>query len=131
MSLLDQLAEGRIQEALQEGAFDDLPGAGKPLELDDDSFVPEHLRTAYRVLKNANCIPPELAQRQEIRSLEDLIEALAEDGREEAVAERSEAQRRLTVLRARLEASSGPGRSMHVAEAAYRDALLQRLHRGD
>jgi len=31
--LLDALAEARIEEALAAGAFDDLPGGGRPLEL--------------------------------------------------------------------------------------------------
>jgi len=48
------LAERRIEEAIARGEFDDLPGAGRPLELDDlDPLVPEELRLACRILKNA------------------------------------------------------------------------------
>ena len=48
------LAERRIEEAIERGEFDDLPGAGKPLDLDDlDPLLPEELRMAYRILKNA------------------------------------------------------------------------------
>ena len=35
MNLLDQIAEARIQEAIEQGELRDLPGAGKPLRLDD------------------------------------------------------------------------------------------------
>ncbi len=58
--MLDFIAEQRIAEAIENGDFDDLPGSGKPLELDDDSLVPEELRLAYRVLKNAGFVPPEI-----------------------------------------------------------------------
>ena len=53
MALL-YLAERRIEEAIARGEFDDLPGAGRPLELDDlDPLLPEELRLAYRILRNA------------------------------------------------------------------------------
>ena len=58
--MLEFIAEQKIAEAIANGDFDDLPGAGKPLELDDDSLVPEELRLAYRILKNAGFVPPEV-----------------------------------------------------------------------
>ncbi len=127
MDFLDRMAEQRIQEAVEQGEFEDLPGAGKPLELDDDSMIPDHLRTAYRVLKNANCIPPELAERQEIRRLEDLIDALYADASAEAAAERTQAERRLALLRARLESRVGGRSSLADHDEAYRERLLRRL----
>ena len=127
MDFLDRMAEQRIQEAVEQGELEDLPGAGKPLELDDDSMIPDHLRTAYRVLKNANCIPPELAERQEIRRLEDLIDALYADASAEAAAERTQAERRLALLRARLESRVGGRSSLADHDEAYRERLLRRL----
>ncbi|MCK7495402.1 MAG: DUF1992 domain-containing protein [Comamonadaceae bacterium] len=62
VGLLDALVEQRIARAIAEGAFDDLPGAGKPLILDGDRLIPEDLRVAYRVLKNAGYIPPEIEE---------------------------------------------------------------------
>ncbi len=53
MRYIDKLAEPRMQEAVGRGEFDNLPGTGKPLALDDDTFVPPELRVAYRVLQNA------------------------------------------------------------------------------
>ncbi|ABM61317.1 DnaJ family domain-containing protein [Halorhodospira halophila] len=134
MSLIDQIAERRLEEAVEQGELQDLPGAGQPLVLDDDSMVPEHLRTAYRVLKNANCIPPELAERQEIRSLEDLIDALYTDASDQAAEQRSQAERRLSLLRARLESSGRGDDALCVAEQRYRERLLHRFSgpdRGD
>jgi len=40
MTALDDLAERRIRQALADGEFDDLPGAGLPLDLDNDALVP-------------------------------------------------------------------------------------------
>jgi hypothetical protein len=48
------LAERRIEEAIARGEFDYLPGAGRPLEPDDlDPLIPEELRLACHILKNA------------------------------------------------------------------------------
>jgi hypothetical protein len=63
MLALEMLAEKKIAEALERGELDDLPGAGKPLDLDDDALVPEDLRLAYRVLKNAGYVPQDIGER--------------------------------------------------------------------
>ncbi|RUM87223.1 MAG: DUF1992 domain-containing protein [Thermodesulfatator sp.] len=81
--IFQKLAEERIQEAIRNGEFDDLPGKGQPLQMEDLSFVPEEVRLAYKVLKNAGFVPPELELRREIRSLEDLLESLGEEEMEE------------------------------------------------
>lgn len=59
MRLLDALVEQRIAAAAARGEFDDLPGAGAPLTLDDDALVPEEVRVANRILKNAGFVPPQ------------------------------------------------------------------------
>jgi len=80
MEIVRKIAEERIRRAMEEGEFDNLANIGKPLNLEDDAFVPEDLRAAYRVLKNAGCVPPELQLRREIVSLKDLIETIDDDG---------------------------------------------------
>jgi hypothetical protein len=72
---LHRLVEERIQKAQEEGAFDNLPGKGKPLELDDDSTVPQDLRLTFKVLKNAHCLPIEMELRKEIFNLRQLLNA--------------------------------------------------------
>lgn len=74
-----KIAEQRIREAQERGEFDDLPGRGQPLRLEDDSNVPEDLRLAYKILKNANCLPPELEAKKEIRQMEDLLESIPDE----------------------------------------------------
>ncbi len=75
-TILDKIAEERIREAAERGEFDDLPGKGKPLALEDDSHLPPDIRLAYKVLKNANCLPAELQLRQEIRTTEALLSGI-------------------------------------------------------
>lgn len=71
--IFDKIAEERIRESIERGDFDDLPGKGKPLDLEDDSHLPDDLRLAYKILKNAGCLPPELELRKEIRTTEALL----------------------------------------------------------
>jgi hypothetical protein len=73
MSGLQDLIEKKIKEAQEKGEFDNLPGRGKPLKLEDDSRVPEDLRLAYKILKNADCLPPEIELQKEIRQMEDML----------------------------------------------------------
>lgn len=76
MWLVDELAEQHIKAALEKGELSNLPGSGKPLQLDDDSHVPPELRAGYRLLKNAGFLPPELELRREAMEVNDLIRNL-------------------------------------------------------
>lgn len=69
---LHELVERRIADARRQGAFDDLPGQGRPLVLDDDRLVPEEVRVAMRILKNAGVLPPEIEALRELQSLRGL-----------------------------------------------------------
>ena len=79
MGLFDTLVEKRIKAAQQEGAFDNLPGKGKPLNLEDDSGVPEDLRLTFKILKNANCLPIEMELRKEYFNLRKLLDAAIDE----------------------------------------------------
>ena len=76
MWLIDQWAEQRIVEALNNGELDNLPGTGQKLVLDDDTHVPPELRAGYRLLKNSGFLPPELLQRKEAVELHELLNGL-------------------------------------------------------
>jgi len=88
MLTLDLLAEQHIREAQARGEFDGLPGTGAPLTLGDDALVPEELRVAYRMLKNAGYVPPELEAHCELRELEQMLQAVEDDGRRSALLSR-------------------------------------------
>ena len=70
MHAFDTIVERRIREAVDRGEFENLPGTGEALILDDDPFIPEDMRMAYRILKNAGYIPPEIELRRDISVLE-------------------------------------------------------------
>nr|WP_246325426.1 DnaJ family domain-containing protein [Dissulfurirhabdus thermomarina] len=74
------IAEQRIREAQERGELDDLPGAGRPLRFEDDTFVPPDLRLAYKMLKNAGYLPPELEEERELRSTAELLRHLEDEG---------------------------------------------------
>lgn len=84
--LFQRIAEQRILETQRAGAFDNLPGKGKPLELEDLSSVPEELRIGYLVLKNAHVLPPEAELVKDIHTLEDLLKHVEDEGERRALA---------------------------------------------
>ncbi|NML31022.1 DnaJ family domain-containing protein [Paraburkholderia antibiotica] len=78
MKLLDALVEQRIAAAAARGEFEDLPGAGAPLTLDDDALVPEEVRVANRILKNAGFVPPAVEQLRALRDLQTELNAVSD-----------------------------------------------------
>lgn len=79
MRAISRIAEERILRAIAEGKFDNLQNVGKPLIFEDESWIPEDLRLAFRVLKNAGVVPPELELRGEIMNLRSLIDTIDDD----------------------------------------------------
>lgn len=73
MDAIQLIAEERIRAALEQGDFDDLPGRGKPFDFEDESHIPEELRMAFKLLKNAGFSRDETEDRKEAQ---DLVEAL-------------------------------------------------------
>jgi hypothetical protein len=122
MMLLDAIAESRIAAAICAGEFDDLAGTGSPLVLDDDSAIPQTLRVAYRILKNAGYLPPEQQLRKEISQLESLLLQV------ECDAEADQLRSRLLLLKTRL-ALQGRDVNLLTQEGAYRQKLLRRMTR--
>ena len=62
--------------AQKKGQFKNLAGSGKPLKLEDDSYIAEELRLAYKILKNADCLPPEVELKKEIAHTEELLRGM-------------------------------------------------------
>ena len=75
----NRIAENRIREAIEQGEFDNLPGAGKPVNLEDYFSTPEDLRMAHSILKNANCRPMEVELLAEIARLEQALSTAGDD----------------------------------------------------
>jgi hypothetical protein len=86
MSWIEIIADRKIRDAQEEGAFDNLPGKGQPLNLDFDPRVPPELRAAYRMMKDAQLLPDWIQLDKEIRQRQ-----AQWDARVEAYAARREA----------------------------------------
>ncbi len=120
MLWFEAIVEQKIRAASERGEFADLPGQGRPLDLTADPLVPEDLRVAYRILKNAGFLPPQLEARKEIYDLQQLMRGM------DAGPERSKALRKLHLLNTQLAASQRGGRNLRV-EAEYYERLVERL----
>ena len=72
----DRIIEERIRRAQQKGEFENLEGTGKPLIFEKDGQVAGELRLTYKILKNADCLPPEIELKNEIKRTEDLLSGM-------------------------------------------------------
>lgn len=76
---LERLAERRIQEAIEAGVFDNLKGAGEPLkDLEDNPFVPDDMRVAFKVLQNSGYAPDWMTVAQEIETAKERLDWAAD-----------------------------------------------------
>ncbi|AQT86596.1 hypothetical protein ERICIV_02110 [Paenibacillus larvae subsp. larvae] len=122
MDVFSMIAEQKIQEAIQKGEMDNLPGQGKPLVLENWSSVPEDLRLAYKILKNSGHLPEEMQLHKEMVSLEELI-VLCQDS-----SERHELQKRLNAKQLRLQMlMEQRGGTISTAWNRYRSKIENRL----
>ena len=119
MWLLDEWVERHISDAQRKGEFDNLPGSGEPLVLEDDSHIAAQLRAGYRLLKNAGCLPPELEQRREAVELVDLLKSVRKDDPRHI-----ELSRRLTLIELKLRQA---GVSTDFLRGEYCERLMQRI----
>ena len=119
MWLLDEWVERHISDAQRKGEFDNLPGSGEPLVLEDDSHIAPQLRAGYRLLKNAGCLPPELEQRREAIELVDLLKSVRKDDPQHI-----ELSRRLTLIELKLRQA---GVSTDFLRGEYCERLMQRI----
>jgi hypothetical protein len=77
----DRIVEALIQEAMARGEFENLPGAGKPIDLSDYFNTPEDVRVAQAMLKSADILPVEVELLQEILALKELILTTNDEGK--------------------------------------------------
>ena len=98
MDCLARIAEQKIAQAIEKGELKTTGWENRPLPLEDDHLVPEDLKMAYKIMKNAGYLPPEIETRKEITRLEQLI-AKTEDEHQ-----RVQQMRKLAVLMLKVEA---------------------------
>ena len=78
---LRRLADRRIEDAMREGKFDNLPGAGQPLEL-EDMPAEENARLmwwAIRLLKQNDFIPEEIRWHKALDRLREMLNSLIDE----------------------------------------------------
>ena len=71
--------ERKLEEAARAGAFDHLPGAGGPIDLDINPYVPAEWRLAFKILADHKIVPEFVERRKEIEAIRAEIDALRQD----------------------------------------------------
>jgi hypothetical protein len=96
---LEKVLEEQIQRAMAEGKFDNLKGAGKPLNLDDYFATPEDIRAGYTLLKNNEFVPPEVELLKEVGILREKIKNSFDEDEKKALNKKlNEKQLELTMI---------------------------------
>ena len=121
LSVIQTIAERKIQQAMAEGSLPDLSHwKNKPLPPDDMAHVPEDLRMAYRLLKNGGYVPEEVALQQEITRLEQLLAGCTDER------EKVQQLKRICCLKTKLECRMG--RAIELGEdGPYYERVVDRL----
>ena len=130
MNALDAIAyvaERKIEEALAEGQFDELPGMGKPLHFADLSHLPPDMRMAYTILRNSGHLD-EAAGQDGQGGMRELLVRSPEEGRAYGRMQRL----RLLMLRARREElrlfpERGRTEKVEAEDSPYLEKLVERL----
>jgi len=91
-----RIAENRIQEAIASGEFENLPGAGEPLDFEQYFSTPGEVRVGHSILKAANCVPTEVELLNEISRSEQALRQTRDPAEKRSLQQRL-ANRRLAL----------------------------------
>lgn len=116
-AIFGKIAEERIRESIDRGEFDDIAGKGEPLQLEDDSHLPLDIRLSYKILKNADCLPPELELRKEIRTTRQMLAGISD------TQEKYKQMQRLNYLMMKLNMKRGVSASLEEQQDYYEKVL--------
>ena len=122
---LSMIAERKIQEAMENGEMEDLPGEGKPLALEDLSGVPDDLQMAYKLLKNAGYTPAEVADQKELARTEDLLAGLTDEQ------ERLKALKKINLLVSKINQNRTTPVNIEVEQKYYHQVMDRISRRSD
>lgn len=111
------IAEQKILKAIENGDLNSPEWKNKPLPLDDDRFVPDDLKMAYKILKNSGYLPPEIEDRKEAKRLEDLIASTEDEHM------RLRQMKKLSVLLMKIDAHRGSVSNIAHQEDYYRKVV--------
>ncbi|MDR0466468.1 MAG: DUF1992 domain-containing protein, partial [Deltaproteobacteria bacterium] len=118
------VAEQKIQEALQNGEFDQLPGAGKPLAMEDLSHLPPEMRMAYTILKNSGFVDAPQDMQRPLSPDKEFARSSPEEGTT------NHKLRRLDLMMRRIGRARGQSDFLPpILDLLYLDKLLKRVQR--
>jgi len=96
--------ERKLEEAARAGAFDHLPGAGEPIDLTENPYVPAEWRLAFKILADHKIVPEFVERRKEIEAIRAEIEQLKTDASRDREWRRLACRNRLARLAEAIEA---------------------------
>ncbi|MCB2190926.1 MAG: DUF1992 domain-containing protein [Deltaproteobacteria bacterium] len=70
----ETLIDLKIKQAEMEGQFKNLPGQGQPFDLSAYADTPEHLRTAYHMLKSSGFLPEEVRLKRDMEEIKEHLQ---------------------------------------------------------
>ncbi len=117
----ETLVEQRIKKAQKNGEFDNLEGSNKPLRF-EDQHVPEDLRLAHKILKNAGFLPPEVELKKKISQTEQLLEIAQIDSPEKV-----KIQKKLNYLFIKLNTIRGDRPCSPMLSDIYRENIIKKI----
>ena len=116
------VAEQKIQEAIQNGEFDHLPGSGNPLVMEDLSHMPPEARMAYTILKNSGFMDTSQNMQRPVSPDEELKRSSPEEGTA------NDKLRKLSVLMHRVSRARGQADFLPpILDDLYLGKLLKRM----
>ena len=118
-----KIVEERIRTAQRKGEFKNLAGSGKPLKLAEDRHIAEELRLPYKILKNADLLPPEIELKKKIERTEDLLDGMQD------TAEKYRILKKLNFLIMRLNAMRDKSIDFDLPQH-YSASLVERIEGG-
>ena len=116
----EKIVEERIRNAQRKGVFNNLAGTGRPLQFSDDRHIPEELRLAHKILKNADSLPPEVELKREIHRTEELLADMQD------VKERYQTIKKLNLLILRFNALRTGSAEFDIPQK-YQHQLVERI----
>jgi hypothetical protein len=117
LEAIRRIAERKISEAIQKGHLDTQGWCNRPLPMTNDTLVPEELRMAHKILKNAGYLPPEIETKKEIQQVEDLLAACEDEYT------RVKQIKKLNYLMFKLDIMRGNSGNIECQEAYYRKVV--------
>ncbi|MEO8356103.1 MAG: DUF1992 domain-containing protein [Chloroflexota bacterium] len=104
----DKIVEAMIRDAQERGEFDNLSGKGKPFDLTSYFEMPEDVRLAQSILKNAGMTSPEVQLLNEITELRKVLAVVMDQTKKDEIQKRL--QEKQIELNLMIERQKRPGR---------------------